>query len=111
MKETEPNYEKIRSILRCMHTHLDYATRREDLEIVYADIRDIEALLDKIRMGYVNAAKKSKGPRVKTAKKARASRSNLKIAAVALSPEERSERARKAVLVRWAKAKEKEKKK
>ena len=109
MKKKEPTYEKIMRILRCMHTHLGYATRREDLEIVYEDIREIETLLNKIQANYQNAAKKSSGPRKTTEKKARASRENLRKAALALTPEQRSERARKAVCARWEKAKKKKK--
>lgn len=109
MRKREPTYEKIRCILRCMHTHLDCATTREDLEIVYEYIREIETLLDKIQANYQNAAKKSKGPRVITKKKVTAARANLRKAASALTPEQRSERARKAVCARWEKAKRKKK--
>jgi len=63
--------------------------------------------LSVIERRYKAAAKKSSGPRVTTEKKARASRENLRKAALALTPEQRSERARKAICARWAKAKKK----
>ena len=109
MKKRTPVYQEIREILKRMYgtiervyLHSDYLGR-----LLQQDWYEIGRQLDLIERRYKAAAKKSSGPRKTTEKKARASRENLRKAVLALTPEQRSERARKAVSARWAKAKEK----
>ena len=105
MKKKTPAYQQIKLLcLDLRMTAQDVAALDEDIATdMVTKISGIESWIDEIQDTYRTAAKKSGGPRVKSAKRSATGRANIQKANAALDPEARKERARKAAAARWTK--------
>ena len=103
MKKKTPAYEQLRLIMQDLRmTAQDIAEFDDDIATNMAtQITAAESWIDEIEKGYKDGARKSSGPRVKSAKRKAAAIANLKKASKTLTKDQRRERAKKAALARW----------